>query len=44
MSQLARASIIQKTLGTRAAAGYMRNKGFTINQAIAHLARKPGKN
>ena len=40
MSQLTRALAIKKTLGTRAAAGYMRNKGYFVETAIRILARK----
>lgn len=39
MSQLQRALCIKKSLGTRAAAGYMRNKGYSLEQALAHLTR-----
>ena len=34
----ARACIIQQTLGTRAAAGFLRNAGFRIETALAILA------
>ena len=34
----ARACIIQSTLGTRAAAGFLRNAGFRIESALAILA------
>ena len=34
----ARACIIQRTLGTRAAAGFLRNAGFRIESALAILA------
>ena len=34
----ARACIIQRTLGTRAAAGFLRNAGFRIESALALLA------
>ena len=34
----ARACIIQQTLGTRAAAGFLRNAGFRIESALALLA------
>lgn len=40
MSQLHRALAIKKTLGTRAAAGYMRNRGYSLEVAVRHLARK----
>lgn len=40
MSQLERALTIKKTLGTRAAAGYMRNRGYSLEQALSHLTRK----
>lgn len=40
MSQIQRAKHIQRTLGTRAAAGYLRNKGYFISTAIRVLARK----
>jgi len=40
VAQLKRATNIQKSLGTRAAAGYMRNQGLPIQLAINHLARK----
>lgn len=33
-----RAEVLQKTLGTRCAAGFMRNRGFTLEQALAVLA------
>ena len=34
----ARACIIQRTLGTRAAAGFLRNAGFRLETALALLA------
>ena len=34
----ARACIIQSTLGTRAAAGFLRNAGFSLESALALLA------
>ena len=34
----ARACVIQKTLGTRAAAGFLRNAGFKLETALAILA------
>ena len=34
----ARACLIQKTLGTRAAAGFLRNAGFRLEAALALLA------
>ena len=34
----ARAVLIQRTLGTRAAAGFLRNAGFRIETALALLA------
>ena len=34
----ARACAIQRTLGTRAAAGFLRNAGFRIESALALLA------
>ena len=34
----ARACLIQRTLGTRAAAGFLRNAGFRIETALALLA------
>ena len=34
----ARACVIQRTLGTRAAAGFLRNAGFRIESALALLA------
>jgi hypothetical protein len=40
MSQIQRAKLIQKSLGTRAAAGYLRNKGYFLETAIRILARK----
>lgn len=40
MSQIQRARHIQRTLGTRAAAGYMRNRGYSLEQALSHLTRK----
>ena len=40
MSHLNRALVIKKSLGTRAAAGYMRNRGYSLEQALRHLTRK----
>ena len=34
----ARACVIQRTLGTRAAAGFLRNAGFRLEAALALLA------
>ena len=34
----ARAVLIQRTLGTRAAAGFLRNAGFRLETALAILA------
>ena len=34
----ARACIIQRTIGTRAAAGFLRNAGFRLESALALLA------
>ena len=34
----ARACVIQRTLGTRAAAGFLRNAGFRLETALALLA------
>ena len=34
----ARACLIQRTLGTRAAAGFLRNAGFRLEAALALLA------
>ena len=34
----ARACLIQRTLGTRAAAGFLRNAGFRLETALALLA------
>ena len=34
----ARACLIQQTLGTRAAAGFLRNAGFRLETALAILA------
>ena len=34
----ARACLIQRTLGTRAAAGFLRNTGFRLETALALLA------
>ena len=34
----ARACLIQQTLGTRAAAGFLRNAGFRLEAALAILA------
>ena len=34
----ARAVLIQRTIGTRAAAGFLRNAGFRIESALALLA------
>ena len=34
----ARACLIQRTLGTRAAAGFLRNAGFRLETALAILA------
>ena len=34
----ARACLIQQTLGTRAAAGFLRNAGFRLETALALLA------
>jgi len=34
----ARACIIQRTIGTRAAAGFLRNAGFRMETALALLA------
>lgn len=40
MSILTRAKHINKTLGTRAAAGFMRNKGFSLEAALYVLLNK----
>ena len=37
MSVLARAVVIKKSLGTRPAAGYLRNKGFSLEAALWYL-------
>ena len=34
----ARACLLQRTLGTRAAAGFLRNAGFRLESALALLA------
>ena len=33
-----RAELLQKTLGTRCAAGFLRNRGFSLEAALAVLA------
>ena len=38
LHRIARAWHIQKTLGTRVAAGYMRNQGFSLQMALLVLA------
>ena len=35
-----RAFQIQSTLGTRVAAGYLRNQGYTVEEAVFLLARR----
>ena len=35
-----RALAIKRTLGVRSAAGYLRNKGVPLHQAVALLARR----
>lgn len=37
MDQLARAAMIKRTLGVRAAAGYMRRQGWSIEAALYWL-------
>jgi hypothetical protein len=37
IKQLARALNIQKSLGTRTAAGYLRNRDYTLDQALVML-------
>ena len=40
MCQIYRAEVIKKTLGVRAAAGYLRNRNFTLEQALVILLGK----
>ena len=35
-----KAKIIQKSLGTRVAAGFLRNRGYTLEQSLKLLGRK----
>ena len=40
MAYLYRALDIKRTLGVRTAAGYLRNRGVSLEQALAILTRK----
>ena len=35
-----KAKVIQKSLGTRVAAGFLRNRGYTLEQSLKLLGRK----
>lgn len=39
IQQVRRARLIKRTLGTRVAAGYMRNRGYDVSIACLVLAR-----
>ena len=41
LDQMKRATIIAKSLGVRYGAGYLRNRGYSIDAALWLLARRP---
>ena len=43
-AELVRATRIQQSLGVRAAAGYLRNRGWSLDSALWHLLRVPARN
>ena len=38
--EMSRAKIIKRTLGTRAGAGYLRNRGYSLEEALSILLGK----
>jgi len=40
MSHKNRALILKRTLGTRVAAGFLRNRGVSLDEAVAILAKR----
>ena len=41
LDQMKRAEIICRSLGVRSAAGYLRNRGYSLDAALWLLARRP---